>query len=37
MPKRISDVLGRVGIKAQHAEDRGWGELTNGALVEAAV
>ena len=29
-------MLGEFGIAAQAADDRGWGGLTNGALVEAA-
>ena len=37
MPKKVGSVLGEFGIKAQSADDRGWGGLTNGALVEVAA
>jgi hypothetical protein len=37
MPKKVGLVLGRLGIEAQSADDNGWGGLSNGALVEAAV
>jgi hypothetical protein len=36
MPKKIGVLLGELGVVAHTAEDRGWGGLTNGALVEAA-
>ena len=36
LPKKIVGLLGEFGIEAQTADDRGWGSLTNGALVEAA-
>jgi hypothetical protein len=37
MPKRVASLLGEFGIKADSADDRGWGSLTNGALVQMAV
>lgn len=37
MPKRTSLVLGELGIVAETAEARGWRELTNGSLIEAAA
>lgn len=37
MPKKVASVLGEFGIEAESADDKGWGGLTNGALVEAAV
>jgi len=37
MPKKVGGLLGEFKIEAHAAEDRGWGGLTNGALVEAAV
>lgn len=37
VPKKVGDLLGSFGIEAQHADHRGWGELTNGALVDAAI
>ena len=37
LPKKLSPLLGEFGIDAQCADDRGWGGLTNGALVETAV
>ncbi len=36
LPKKIGGFLGELGIEACSADDRGWGGLTNGALVEAA-
>src|ERR1035441_8746073 len=36
VPKKIGGLLGEFGIEAHSAVDRGWGDLTNGALVEAA-
>ncbi|MGA2328707.1 MAG: hypothetical protein ABSH05_20715 [Bryobacteraceae bacterium] len=33
MPRRLNGFLGSYGIQAQTAEARGWGGLTNGALV----
>jgi hypothetical protein len=36
MPKQARTLLGEFGIIAHAADDRGWGGLTNGALVEAA-
>jgi hypothetical protein len=36
LPKKLSGLLGEFGIVAHCAGDRGWGGLTNGALVEAA-
>jgi predicted nuclease of predicted toxin-antitoxin system len=36
MPKQVRTLLGEFGIVAHAADDRGWGGLTNGALVEAA-
>jgi predicted nuclease of predicted toxin-antitoxin system len=35
-PKKLGGLLGNHGIEAHSADDRGWGSLTNGALVEAA-
>jgi hypothetical protein len=35
MPKQVRGLLGEFGIVAHAADDRGWGGLTNGALVEA--
>jgi hypothetical protein len=37
MPKKAGSLLREFGIEAYSADDRGWGGLTNGALVEAAV
>jgi hypothetical protein len=37
MPKKVASFLNEFGIKADAADDRSWGGLTNGALVEAAV
>ena len=37
MPKKVGSLLGEFGIEAHSADDRGWGGLTNGALVEAAI
>jgi hypothetical protein len=37
MPKKIGSLLGKFEIEAHNADDRGWGGLTNGALVQAAV
>ena len=37
MPKKVASLLAGFGIQAHCAGDRGWGDLTNGALVEAAV
>jgi hypothetical protein len=37
MPKKVGGLLGEFEIDAHSAEDRGWGGLTNGALVEAPV
>jgi hypothetical protein len=37
MPKRVGVLLGEFEIEAHAADDRGWGGLANGALVEAAV
>jgi len=37
VPKGLVAALAPLGIEAQHAEDRGWGGLTNGKLVGAAV
>jgi len=36
MPKQVRALLGELGIVAHTEEDRAWGGLTNGALVEAA-
>jgi predicted nuclease of predicted toxin-antitoxin system len=36
MPKKVGPILGEFGIEAHSADDKGWGALTNGALVEAA-
>ena len=36
LPKKIGGLLGEFGIEAHSADDRGWGGLTNGALVETA-
>ena len=36
LPKKVGGLLGEFGIDAHCADDRGWGHLTNGALVEAA-
>jgi hypothetical protein len=36
LPRKISGLLGELGIEAHCAGDRGWEGLTNGALVEAA-
>jgi hypothetical protein len=30
MPKKVASLLGEFGIKADSADDRGWGGLTNG-------
>ena len=37
MPKKVGPLLGELGIEAHSADDKGWGGLTNGALVEAAT
>jgi uncharacterized protein DUF5615 len=37
MPNPLTAFLGELGIQAATATDRGWGTLTNGRLVEAAV
>ena len=37
MPRQVLGLLEELGIGASHAEDRGWGALINGSLVEAAV
>jgi len=37
MPKKVSFLLGEFEIEAHAADDKGWGNLTDGALVEAAV
>ena len=37
MPKKAGSLLGEFGIEAHGADARGWGGLTNGALVEAAI
>lgn len=36
LPKKVGGLLGEFGIEAHCAGDRGWGGLTNGALVEKA-
>lgn len=36
LPKKIRELLDEFGIQAHSADDRGWGSLTNGALVEAS-
>src|SRR5512142_2147876 len=36
-PKKVASLLGKAGVEAHCADDQGWGVLTNGALVEAAV
>jgi hypothetical protein len=36
LPKKVCGLLGEFGIEAHRADDRGWGHLTNGALVGAA-
>ena len=36
MPKALATLLGEFGQPAETAGDRGWGELTNGTLVDAA-
>lgn len=37
IPKKVGSLLGELGIEAHSADDRGWGGLTNGALVEVAI
>ena len=37
MPRQVLGLLAELQIQAVSAEDRGWGALTNGSLVEAAV
>jgi hypothetical protein len=37
VPKGLVAALAELGIEARHAEDRGWGGLTNGNLVGAAI
>ena len=37
MPKALVGMLAEFGMSAQSAADRGWGEFTNGTLVEAAT
>lgn len=34
-PKKLGRLLGKHGIEAHSADDRGWGGLANGALVES--
>lgn len=37
MPKKLAQLLGEFGIESYSADDKGWGGMTNGILVEAAV
>ena len=37
MPRAVASFLSSLDIEARSADDKGWGGLTNGALVEAAV
>jgi predicted nuclease of predicted toxin-antitoxin system len=37
VPKKVRDLLDSFGTEARHTDDLGWGELTNGALVQAGV
>jgi hypothetical protein len=37
MPKKLAPLLGEFGIESYSADDKGWGGLTNGILVEAAA
>jgi hypothetical protein len=37
MPRQVVDKLGVLRIEAHAAESRGWGQLGNGQLVEAAI
>jgi|SRR5450759_4541434 hypothetical protein len=37
MPKGLVAALGKLGVKSEHASLRGWGDLKNGKLVEAAA
>ena len=37
LPKALVGMLAEFGMSAQSAADRGWGEFTNGTLVEAAT
>src|SRR5438045_3243303 len=37
MPKKVTQLLAEFGIEAHTADDKGWGALKNGALVEAAI
>jgi predicted nuclease of predicted toxin-antitoxin system len=37
VPKKLVAILREFGIEARTAESRGWNDLTNGQLVEAAA
>ena len=37
MPRQVLGLLKELGVSADHAENRGWGGLVNGSLVEAAI
>jgi len=37
VPRKLVDLLAADGVRAHTAESRGWKDLTNGELVEAAV
>ena len=37
LPKKVCGLLGEFGIEAHCADDRGWGHLTNGALVSGST
>ena len=37
MPKQVKGLLGELGMPAETANERGWGTLVNGDLLEAAA
>jgi len=37
MPRQLNGLLGEFGISAETANNRGWGTLVNGELIEAAA
>jgi hypothetical protein len=37
MPRQLKGLLAELGIPAETANDRGWGTLVNGKLLEAAA
>ncbi len=37
MPRQLKGLLAELGIPAETTNDRGWGALVNGKLLEAAA